>query len=157
MKLYFPLLLLLLCFILLSSSLMEAMAQAKSGDCCDNCSKMCEAEAVQDPCIKYEECKCVPSGTYGNKQCPCYKDKKGYCSDECSTRCAVAGVQDRCIEYCGICSEECKCVPSGNYGNKHACPCNKNKKGYCSDKCSTRCAVEEVQDRCIKYCGICSS
>ncbi|KAL6270548.1 hypothetical protein ACE6H2_027459 [Prunus campanulata] len=24
---------------------------------------------------------------------------------------------------------------------------------YCSDKCSTRCAVEEVQDRCIKYCG----
>ncbi|BBH09660.1 hypothetical protein Prudu_022222 [Prunus dulcis] len=52
-----------------------------------------------------------------------------YCSDECSTRCAVAGVQDRCIEYCGICSEECKCVPSGNYGNKHECPCNKNKKG----------------------------
>ncbi|VVA18319.1 Hypothetical predicted protein [Prunus dulcis] len=84
MKLYFPLLLLLVCFILLSSSLKDpAMAQAKSG----------------------------------------------YCSDECSTRCAVAGVQDRCIEYCGICSEECKCVPSGNYGNKHECPCNNNKKG----------------------------
>ncbi|KAI5314776.1 hypothetical protein L3X38_043952 [Prunus dulcis] len=105
MKLYFPLLLLLVCFILLSSSLKDpAMAQAKSGDCCDNFSKTCEAEAVQDPCI----------------------------NDECSTRCAVAGVQDRCIEYCGICSEECKCVPSGNYGNKHECPCNNNKKGYCT-------------------------
>ncbi|ONH91838.1 hypothetical protein PRUPE_8G138600 [Prunus persica] len=86
MKFYFPLLL-LLCFLLLGSSLMDpAMAQAKSK----------------------------------------------YCSDKCSTRCAVAGVQDRCIKYCGICCEECKCVPSGTYGNKHECPCyrdKKNKKG----------------------------
>lgn len=55
-----------------------------------------------------------------------------FCSNKCSNRCAVAAVQDRCLKYCGICCEECKCVPSGTYGNKHECPCyrdKKNKKG----------------------------
>ncbi|CAL9161199.1 unnamed protein product, partial [Musa hybrid cultivar] len=30
---------------------------------------------------------------------------------------------DRCLRYCGVCFEECKCVPSGTYGNKDECPC----------------------------------
>ncbi|PRQ22810.1 putative gibberellin regulated protein [Rosa chinensis] len=63
---------------------------------------------------------------------PAFAATSSYCSNKCSTRCAVAGVQDRCLKYCGICCEECKCVPSGTYGNKHECPCyrdKKNKKG----------------------------
>ncbi|KAJ9551900.1 LOW QUALITY PROTEIN: hypothetical protein OSB04_015945 [Centaurea solstitialis] len=30
--------------------------------------------------------------------------------------------------YCEICCKECKCVPLNNYGNKHECPCYKEKK-----------------------------
>ncbi|KAL2995971.1 hypothetical protein AAZX31_10G247100 [Glycine max] len=55
-----------------------------------------------------------------------------YCSNKCSDRCSSAGVKDRCLRYCGICCAECKCVPSGTYGNKHQCPCYRdklNKKG----------------------------
>ncbi|WCJ17880.1 Gibberellin-regulated family protein [Euphorbia peplus] len=51
-----------------------------------------------------------------------------YCGEKCKGRCAKAGVQDRCMKYCGICCEECKCVPSGTYGNKHQCPCYRDKK-----------------------------
>ncbi|KAA8528467.1 hypothetical protein F0562_035822 [Nyssa sinensis] len=51
-----------------------------------------------------------------------------FCDSKCSTRCAKAGVKDRCLKYCGICCEECKCVPSGTYGNKHECPCYRDKK-----------------------------
>ncbi|XP_004289740.1 PREDICTED: snakin-1-like [Fragaria vesca subsp. vesca] len=79
MKISFPV---LLCFLLLSSSLMEPAFSATSSNC----------------------------------------------SNKCSNRCAVAGVQDRCLKYCGICCEECKCVPSGTYGNKHECPCYRDKK-----------------------------
>ncbi|KAI9182381.1 hypothetical protein LWI28_024768 [Acer negundo] len=56
----------------------------------------------------------------------------GYCGNKCGERCKKAGVVDRCLKYCGICCEECKCVPSGTYGNKHECPCYRdklNKKG----------------------------
>ncbi|ERM96714.1 hypothetical protein AMTRI_Chr12g269950 [Amborella trichopoda] len=49
--------------------------------CNAKCGVRCSKAAVMDRCIKYcrlccEECNCVPSGTYGNKdQCPCYRDK----------------------------------------------------------------------------------
>ncbi|RZR78128.1 hypothetical protein BHM03_00003368 [Ensete ventricosum] len=45
----------------------------------------------------------------------------------CKVRCAKAGVMDRCLNYCGMCCEECKCVPSGTYGNKDECPCYRDK------------------------------
>ncbi|XP_022763473.1 peamaclein-like [Durio zibethinus] len=54
------------------------------------------------------------------------------CAGKCKARCNKASVYDRCIKYCGLCCEECKCVPSGTYGNKHECPCYRdkvNKKG----------------------------
>ncbi|KAE9447111.1 hypothetical protein RHMOL_Rhmol11G0233800 [Rhododendron molle] len=50
-----------------------------------------------------------------------------YCAKKCEGRCARAGVKDRCMKYCGICCAECKCVPSGTYGNKHECPCYRDK------------------------------
>ncbi|KAI3445916.1 hypothetical protein Pfo_002581 [Paulownia fortunei] len=42
----------------------------------------CARAGVKDRCLKYcgiccAKCKCVPSGTYGNKhQCPCYRDMR---------------------------------------------------------------------------------
>ncbi|XP_044489653.1 snakin-1-like [Mangifera indica] len=51
-----------------------------------------------------------------------------FCDNKCSTRCQKAGVKDRCLKYCGICCKECKCVPSGTYGNKHECPCYRDKR-----------------------------
>ncbi|KAK2985649.1 hypothetical protein RJ640_006912 [Escallonia rubra] len=51
-----------------------------------------------------------------------------FCGTKCAARCSKAAVQDRCLKYCGICCEECKCVPSGTYGNKHECPCYRDKK-----------------------------
>ncbi|PSS02666.1 Snakin-1 like [Actinidia chinensis var. chinensis] len=53
--------------------------------------------------------------------------KSLYCPQKCKARCGRAGVKNRCIKYCGICCAECKCVPSGAYGNKHQCPCYRNK------------------------------
>ncbi|KAM7470483.1 hypothetical protein LguiA_008666 [Lonicera macranthoides] len=50
------------------------------------------------------------------------------CANKCNERCLKAGVMDRCLKYCGICCEQCKCVPSGTYGNKHECPCYRDKK-----------------------------
>ncbi|KAJ0077082.1 hypothetical protein Patl1_35293 [Pistacia atlantica] len=55
-------------------------------------------------------------------------DDASFCDGKCSTRCQKAGVVDRCLKYCGICCEECKCVPSGTYGNKHECPCYRDKR-----------------------------
>ena len=52
----------------------------------------------------------------------------GFCGLKCSKRCSKAAVLDRCMKYCGICCQECKCVPSGTYGNKHECPCYRDKK-----------------------------
>ncbi|XP_059637159.1 peamaclein-like [Cornus florida] len=54
------------------------------------------------------------------------------CDSKCGVRCSKASVQDRCLKYCGICCEQCKCVPPGTYGNKDKCPCYrdmKNSKG----------------------------
>ncbi|WOL12639.1 peamaclein-like [Canna indica] len=50
-----------------------------------------------------------------------------FCESKCKVRCAKAGVMDRCLNYCGMCCEECKCVPSGTYGNKDECPCYRDK------------------------------
>ncbi|KAJ9177331.1 hypothetical protein P3X46_012564 [Hevea brasiliensis] len=50
------------------------------------------------------------------------------CDSKCGTRCANAGYKDRCLKYCGICCKQCKCVPSGTYGNKSECPCYRDKK-----------------------------
>ncbi|XP_042506689.1 peamaclein-like [Macadamia integrifolia] len=55
-------------------------------------------------------------------------DDTSFCGSKCKDRCAKAGVMDRCIKYCGICCKECNCVPSGTYGNKHECPCYRDKK-----------------------------
>ncbi|KAI3875961.1 hypothetical protein MKX03_026197 [Papaver bracteatum] len=52
----------------------------------------------------------------------------GFCDTKCNQRCAKAGRQDRCLKYCGICCEDCRCVPSGTYGNKDECPCYRDKK-----------------------------
>ncbi|KAJ4837457.1 Snakin-1 [Turnera subulata] len=51
-----------------------------------------------------------------------------FCARKCGVRCANAGYKDRCLKYCGICCSECKCVPSGTYGNKHECPCYRDKR-----------------------------
>ncbi|KAK1299749.1 hypothetical protein QJS10_CPB13g00467 [Acorus calamus] len=51
-----------------------------AGFCGSKCKVRCSKASVQDRCLKYcgiccAKCKCVPSGTYGNKdQCPCYRD-----------------------------------------------------------------------------------
>ncbi|KAF9619602.1 hypothetical protein IFM89_007923 [Coptis chinensis] len=50
------------------------------------------------------------------------------CDSKCKERCAKAGVMDRCLKYCGVCCQECKCVPSGTYGHKDECPCYRDKK-----------------------------
>ncbi|XP_062156691.1 peamaclein-like [Alnus glutinosa] len=55
-----------------------------------------------------------------------------FCDSKCGARCANAGVKDRCLRYCGICCQQCKCVPPGTYGNKSECPCYRdmlNSKG----------------------------
>ncbi|KAK9270118.1 hypothetical protein L1049_025795 [Liquidambar formosana] len=51
-----------------------------------------------------------------------------FCDSKCAVRCSKASVQDRCLKYCGVCCEECKCVPSGTYGHKDECPCYRDKK-----------------------------
>lgn len=51
----------------------------------------------------------------------------GFCDSKCGVRCANAGVKDRCIRYCGVCCQQCNCVPSGTYGNKSECPCYRDK------------------------------
>lgn len=52
----------------------------------------------------------------------------GFCDSKCAVRCSKAGRKDRCLKYCGICCEDCHCVPSGTYGNKDECPCYRDKK-----------------------------
>ncbi|KAI6701444.1 hypothetical protein NL676_015768 [Syzygium grande] len=78
MKLLFAL---LLCFLLLTSIFMEP-ALAAPRFCESKCRARCAKAKVKARCAKYcniccAKCKCVPSGTYGNKhQCPCYKKMK---------------------------------------------------------------------------------
>ncbi|XP_044509797.1 peamaclein-like [Mangifera indica] len=51
-----------------------------------------------------------------------------FCDAKCATRCSKASEKVRCLKYCGICCEECKCVPSGTYGHKDECPCYRDKR-----------------------------
>ncbi|KAJ8768995.1 hypothetical protein K2173_023990 [Erythroxylum novogranatense] len=51
-----------------------------------------------------------------------------FCAKKCKARCEKAGLKDRCLKYCGICCAQCKCVPSGTYGNKHECPCYRDMR-----------------------------
>ncbi|KDP41652.1 hypothetical protein JCGZ_16059 [Jatropha curcas] len=71
----------LLVSLLLTSSFFE-LTKAGSAFCDSKCGARCANAGVKDRCLKYcgiccEKCKCVPSGTYGNKhECPCYRDYK---------------------------------------------------------------------------------
>ncbi|KAF7817455.1 peamaclein-like [Senna tora] len=74
---------LLLVCLLLTSSLFEVTIAASDAELCDSkCGKRCSKAGVQDRCLRFcgiccDKCKCVPSGTYGNKhECPCYRDLK---------------------------------------------------------------------------------
>ncbi|XP_057481763.1 peamaclein-like [Actinidia eriantha] len=81
MKLVFTTLL-IVSFVLTSSLLQTTMAQYPSGDypCDSKCKARCEVAGVKKRCLNYcgiccRKCKCVPSGTVGNKSdCPCYRD-----------------------------------------------------------------------------------
>nr|KYP35251.1 Snakin-1 [Cajanus cajan] len=72
--------LLLVCLVL-SSSLFQ-LSMARSGFCDSKCAKRCAKAGMKDRCMRFcgiccIKCKCVPSGTYGNKhECPCYRDIK---------------------------------------------------------------------------------
>ncbi|KAL2318482.1 hypothetical protein Fmac_032358 [Flemingia macrophylla] len=74
---------LLLVCILLSSSLFEvSMARSETVFCASKCARRCSKAGMKDRCMRFcgiccTKCKCVPSGTYGNKhECPCYRDMK---------------------------------------------------------------------------------
>ncbi|KAG6397215.1 hypothetical protein SASPL_143381 [Salvia splendens] len=54
-------------------------------------------------------------------------EESSFCGEKCGVRCSKAGLKKRCLKYCGICCEECKCVPSGTFGNKSECPCYRDK------------------------------
>ncbi|XP_014503796.1 peamaclein [Vigna radiata var. radiata] len=79
MKLSFAAML-LLC-LLLSFSFFQ-LSSAASGFCSSKCANRCSKAGRKDRCLKFcgiccSKCKCVPSGTYGNKhECPCYRDLK---------------------------------------------------------------------------------
>ncbi|XP_019182161.1 PREDICTED: peamaclein-like [Ipomoea nil] len=66
--------------LLLSSSFLD-IAMADSSLCKSKCEVRCSKAGLKKRCLKYcgiccEACKCVPSGTYGNKsECKCYRDK----------------------------------------------------------------------------------
>ncbi|KAF5739457.1 hypothetical protein HS088_TW12G00663 [Tripterygium wilfordii] len=58
------------------------VTMAGSGFCDGKCKVRCSKAGLQERCLKYcgiccEKCKCVPSGTYGNKhECSCYRNFK---------------------------------------------------------------------------------
>lgn len=90
------------------------------------------AMAYEESCKIFSYCYILSKYTYFLKLSMMCVLMVAYCSSKCSDRCSAAGVKDRCLKYCGICCSECKCVPSGTYGNKHECPCYRdklNKKG----------------------------
>ncbi|XP_030516657.1 peamaclein-like [Rhodamnia argentea] len=72
----------LLACLVVCSSLLDPTMAAGSSFCGSKCSARCSKAGLKDRCIKYcriccDKCKCVPSGTYGNKhECPCYRDLK---------------------------------------------------------------------------------
>ncbi|KAL6514190.1 Snakin-1 [Orobanche hederae] len=73
---------LLLSAILLSNSFIQPTMSQSSDYCEKRCDSRCAVAGVKDRCLKYcgiccAKCKCVPSGTSGNKhQCPCYRDMR---------------------------------------------------------------------------------
>ncbi|MFS7920178.1 putative gibberellin regulated protein [Helianthus anomalus] len=59
----------------------------------------------------------------------CYSWRKLlYCTNKCKGRCLKSRFPDKCIKFCVICCEDCKCVPTNMYEDKHECPCYKDKK-----------------------------
>nr|QLH55404.1 snakin 3 [Ocimum basilicum]QLH55407.1 snakin 3 [Ocimum basilicum] len=72
---------LLLVTLVLSCVFLESTATEDSSYCGKMCGVRCSKAGLKKRCLKYcgiccEACKCVPSGTYGNKsECPCYRDK----------------------------------------------------------------------------------
>uniref|UniRef100_A0ACD5X641 Uncharacterized protein n=1 Tax=Avena sativa TaxID=4498 RepID=A0ACD5X641_AVESA len=49
----------------------------------------------------------------------------GFCAGKCAVRCGRAGKQGKgpCMQRCGLCCEECACVPTGKTGSRDECPC----------------------------------
>nr|ALS40409.1 snakin-1 [Dimocarpus longan] len=64
---------------------------------------------------------------YSPVQPPVAPGPAGFCDGKCAERCKKAGYQERCLKYCGLCCQECQCVPSGTHGNKSECPCYRDK------------------------------
>ncbi|KAK6129880.1 hypothetical protein DH2020_036398 [Rehmannia glutinosa] len=70
---------LLLVALVLSSGFIESIANYF---CDSKCEVRCSKASLKERCLKYcgiccEICRCVPPGTYGNKDsCPCYKELK---------------------------------------------------------------------------------
>ncbi|WOH13935.1 hypothetical protein DCAR_0933448 [Daucus carota subsp. sativus] len=66
--------------LLLAACFTEPALAEDSLNCGGKCSKRCSKAGISGRCLKYcgiccAKCKCVPSGTYGNKhECPCYRD-----------------------------------------------------------------------------------
>ncbi|XP_020576122.1 gibberellin-regulated protein 4-like [Phalaenopsis equestris] len=50
------------------------------------------------------------------------------CPRECGRRCSKTQYHKACILFCGKCCRKCLCVPPGFYGNKQVCPCYNNWK-----------------------------
>ncbi|RLN39538.1 peamaclein-like [Panicum miliaceum] len=54
----------------------------------------------------------------------------GFCSSKCGVRCGWAAPRARgaCMRTCGLCCEECNCVPTGAHGGGgvNECPCYRN-------------------------------
>ncbi|XP_050887642.1 peamaclein isoform X2 [Lathyrus oleraceus] len=73
--------LLLVCLIL-CSSMFEISALGVGSFCSAKCRQRCSKAGRRDMCLNFcgiccSKCKCVPSGTYGNKhECPCYRDMR---------------------------------------------------------------------------------
>ncbi|XP_039039079.1 peamaclein-like [Hibiscus syriacus] len=73
----------LLTFLLVSLILISSLFEVSmAGSCSSKCKTRCSKAGVKGRCLKNcgiccNKCKCVPSGTYGNKhECPCYRDFK---------------------------------------------------------------------------------
>ncbi|PWZ54815.1 hypothetical protein Zm00014a_018522 [Zea mays] len=50
----------------------------------------------------------------------------GFCSSKCSVRCgraASARARGACMRSCGLCCEECNCVPTRPSRDVNECPC----------------------------------
>ncbi|KAF8722094.1 hypothetical protein HU200_022730 [Digitaria exilis] len=53
----------------------------------------------------------------------------GFCSSKCGVRCGRGGsarARGACMRTCGLCCEECNCVPTGGRAGFNECPCYRN-------------------------------